>query len=90
MRFEDIPADILLYLLDCLGLDDVLLLLSVRAYLRFHTHRPNAPDRAEILDLLQPTKTLRQPITLDSDFAANPIRWLSAARMSPAPRFITP
>jgi hypothetical protein len=74
MRFEDIPADILLYLLDCLGLDDVLHLLSVRDHLRSHAHRPDEPDRAEILDLLQPTKTVRQPIALASNSATHPIR----------------
>jgi hypothetical protein len=37
-------------------------------------HRPDIPDRAEILDLLQAAKIVRQPIALDSDSAANPIR----------------
>jgi hypothetical protein len=76
MQLDEIPADILLYLLECLELEDVLLLLSVRGYLRSRVHRPDVSDRAEILDLLQTTKTVRQSIALDSDFAANPIRQL--------------
>jgi hypothetical protein len=47
MQFDKIPADILLYLLECLELEDVLLLLSVRGHLRSHVHRPDVPDRAE-------------------------------------------
>jgi hypothetical protein len=74
MQFEDIPADILLYLLDCLGLDDALHLLLVRDRFRSHAHRPDIPDRAEILDLLQAAKIVRQPISLASASAAIPIR----------------
>jgi hypothetical protein len=74
MQFEDFPADILLYLLGYLGLDDALLLLSVCYHIRFHVHCLDIPDCAGILDLHPPTKTVRQPVTVDSDSAANPIR----------------
>jgi hypothetical protein len=57
-----------------LELNDILHLLLVRDHSRSLAHRPDIPDRAESLDLLQAAKIVRQRIALDSNSAAIPIR----------------